>query len=175
MKMASAWPIRSRSFGSSESSRSEKTMVAAEFSEQRARISSFTFWAQASVVLARRIRKSPPFVRSHKNFSAGSCFPPPMRANPARGVTVLSVVFPARKYFHFAEAPGASRNIANHRNTLPRIRRVAMRLENTLAERAYQILQTCSRTMASPFLQPKALANSAIFESGPLPRKRASG
>src|SRR6266403_653404 len=39
----------------------------------------------------------------------------------------------------------------------------------------YQILQACSRTMASPFLQPKALANSAIFESGPLPRNLGSG
>src|SRR6266513_6283667 len=39
----------------------------------------------------------------------------------------------------------------------------------------YQILQACSRTIASPFLQPKALANSAIFESGPLPRNLGSG
>src|SRR5438477_12763263 len=39
----------------------------------------------------------------------------------------------------------------------------------------YQILQACSRTIDSPFLQPKALANSAIFESGPLPRNLGSG
>src|SRR6267378_4342366 len=41
--------------------------------------------------------------------------------------------------------------------------------------RDYQILQACSRTIDSPFLQPKALANSAIFESGPLPRNLGSG
>src|SRR5438876_6948770 len=39
----------------------------------------------------------------------------------------------------------------------------------------YQILQACSRTIASPFLQPKAFANSALFESGPLPRNLGSG
>src|SRR6202047_2748047 len=39
----------------------------------------------------------------------------------------------------------------------------------------YQILQACSLTIDSPFLQPKALANSAIFESGPLPRNLGSG
>src|SRR6266436_6493421 len=39
----------------------------------------------------------------------------------------------------------------------------------------YQILQACSRTIASPFLQLKAPANSAIFESGPLPRNLGSG
>src|SRR5437016_883135 len=31
----------------------------------------------------------------------------------------------------------------------------------------YQILQVCSRTIACPCLQPKAFANSAMFESGP--------
>src|SRR5271156_1038309 len=39
----------------------------------------------------------------------------------------------------------------------------------------YQILHTFSRTIASPFLQPKALANASMFEIGPFPRKRASG
>jgi len=39
----------------------------------------------------------------------------------------------------------------------------------------YQILQACSRTIRSPFLQPKALANTSMLERGPLPRKRASG
>src|SRR2546429_6368755 len=39
----------------------------------------------------------------------------------------------------------------------------------------YQILQACSRTIGWPFLQPKALRNSAIFESGPLPRNLGSG
>src|SRR5712664_1058994 len=39
----------------------------------------------------------------------------------------------------------------------------------------YQILHACSRTIDSPFLQPKAFANSAIFESGPLPRNLGSG
>src|ERR1700730_9401282 len=38
---------------------------------------------------------------------------------------------------------------------------------------AYQILQACSRTMASPFLQPHASANAAISDNGPLPRKPA--
>src|ERR1700737_3906302 len=40
---------------------------------------------------------------------------------------------------------------------------------------SYQILQTCPRTMASPFLQAKAWANSAMLDKGPLPRKRGSG
>src|SRR6266403_842631 len=39
----------------------------------------------------------------------------------------------------------------------------------------YQILQACSRIIDSPFVQPNALANSAIFESGPLPRNLGSG
>src|SRR6267154_2287403 len=39
----------------------------------------------------------------------------------------------------------------------------------------YQILQVCSRTIGSPFLQAKALANSAMFDSGPLPRNLGSG
>jgi len=32
-----------------------------------------------------------------------------MSANPARGLAVLSAAFPARKYFHFAEADGRHR------------------------------------------------------------------
>ena len=39
----------------------------------------------------------------------------------------------------------------------------------------YQILQDCSRTMGSPFLQPKAAAKTSMLESGPLARKRARG
>src|SRR5579884_4107991 len=39
----------------------------------------------------------------------------------------------------------------------------------------YQILQACSRTMASPFLHPNAFANSAMLESGPLTRNCGSG
>ena len=43
------------------------------------------------------------------------------------------------------------------------------------SEWRYQILQDCWRTIASPCLQPNAFANASMFESGPLPRKRASG
>ena len=39
----------------------------------------------------------------------------------------------------------------------------------------YQILQVCSRTIACPCLQPKAFANSAMFESGPFARNLPSG
>src|SRR4051794_18137506 len=39
----------------------------------------------------------------------------------------------------------------------------------------HQILQTFSRTIASPFLQPNAFANSAMFESGPFPRNCGKG
>src|SRR5208283_76970 len=39
----------------------------------------------------------------------------------------------------------------------------------------YQILQASSRTMGSPFLQPKALANASMFERGPLARNCGKG
>src|SRR5215475_9828902 len=39
----------------------------------------------------------------------------------------------------------------------------------------HQILQAFSLTIASPFLHPNALANSAIFESGPFPRNLGNG
>src|SRR5262249_2873000 len=39
----------------------------------------------------------------------------------------------------------------------------------------YQILQTFSRTIASPFLHPNAFANSSMFESGPFTRNFGTG
>src|SRR5271163_2208933 len=121
------------------------------------------------------MRKSPPFARSHKFLRAGSCSPPPMSTNPARGTAVLSAAFPARKYFHFADTDGASGNITSESSTLEKSTKAALVFVGILAQRAYQILQACSRTMASPFLQPNALANSVMFESGPFPRKRPKG
>src|SRR5580704_491928 len=55
-----------------------------------------------------------------------------MSANPARGVAVLSAAFPARKYFHFAEADGARKNKASERNALPNSRETALRFDVTL-------------------------------------------
>src|SRR5580704_15350605 len=57
-----------------------------------------------------------------------------MRANPVRGMTVVSAVFPARKYFHFAEAPGASRSRASDRDTPLKKRKAELRFDDTLAE-----------------------------------------
>src|SRR5215813_13739932 len=49
--------------------------------------------------------------------------------------------------------------------------------QQACAALSYQILQAFSRTMASPFLHPKAAANWAMLESGPLVRNlgRACG
>src|SRR5437879_1415238 len=59
---------------------------------------------------------------------------------------------------------------------LPRLFETLYRIASEYqATSCYQILQACWRTIGSPFLQPKALANSAIFESGPLPRNLGSG
>lgn len=90
-------------------------------------------------------------------------------------MTLLSAAFPERKYLHFAVAPGARKEKASGKHTLPRMRKVNMRFESNVARRDHQVLQICSRTMRSPFLQPNALANSAMFESGPSPRKRGKG